>query len=67
MTSLTVCHEDRSTIQDKPKVIEAHKAKLRALAKVTKKPVMVISAVAHTGVETVLHGLWAKIKAKKAD
>jgi len=41
------------------------KAKLRALAKVTKKPVMVISAVAHTGVETVLHALWAKIKAKK--
>lgn len=27
----TVYHEGRSTIQDDPKVIEAHKAKLRAL------------------------------------
>lgn len=31
MNSLTVYHEGRSTIQDKPEAIEAHKAKLRTL------------------------------------
>lgn len=42
------------------------KAQLRALAKVTKKPVHAISAVARTGVDEVLRGLWDRIRRGKA-
>lgn len=43
------------------------KAKKAQLAKVTKKPVFTISAVAHSGLPEVLQALWAKIKAKPSN
>ncbi|MEJ0063451.1 MAG: GTPase ObgE [Alphaproteobacteria bacterium] len=41
------------------------KAKLKELAKVTKKPVLTISAVAGTNVKETLQTLWKKIEKKK--
>ncbi len=40
------------------------KAKLKQMAKVTKKPVLAISAVAHTNLDDLLQQLWGKIKTK---
>jgi GTPase len=51
----------------KPEIIALNKCELKQLAKVTKKPVYPISAVAHLNIDEILQTLWGKIKPKKDD